>query len=144
MIRPITILWTTLAATAGFGLFHLKHEVQALEDELVRLNRQILAEQQSIHVLKAEWAFVNQPHRLEALAQRYLDLEPLKPRQVGRVADLPPRPAEDALADAASPSASPAVPPSTAGSIASSAPRARAGTTNIAPAAHQPRPTGNR
>ena len=78
MIRLSTLLWFGLALVTGFGLFHLKYEVQALEDELVRLNRSILAEHEAIHVLKAEWSYVNQPQRLQALANRHLDLRPMR------------------------------------------------------------------
>jgi hypothetical protein len=94
MIRPTTVLWMGLAGVVGFGLFQLKHEVQALEDEMFRLNRNIVAEQQAIHVLKAEWSYINQPQRLQALAQRHLDLQPMKPAQLGGLADLPVRGAE--------------------------------------------------
>lgn len=95
MIRPTTVLWMGLAGAVGFGLFQLKHEVQALEDEMFRLNRNIVAEQQAIHVLKAEWSYINQPQRLQALAARHLDLQPMKPVQLGGLADLPMRGAED-------------------------------------------------
>lgn len=94
MIRLGTAIWIVLAGVVGYGLYHLKHEVQALEDELGRLNRQIFAEHQNIHVLKAEWSYINQPHRLEALAQKHLDLTPLVPKQIARVSDLGPRPAD--------------------------------------------------
>jgi hypothetical protein len=108
MIRPGNIFWVGLAFTLGYGLYHLKHEVKALEDELFRLNRQILAEQQAIHVLRAEWSYINQPQRLQSLTQRHLDLQPTKPAQIGTLAALPARPAEapaPAIADS-----SPAVP----------------------------------
>jgi hypothetical protein len=89
MIRPSTVMWLALAGVVGFGLYHLKQEVQALEDELFRLNRSILAEQESIHVLRAEWSYINQPSRLQALTLRHLDLQPTKPAQIGTVAKLP-------------------------------------------------------
>ena len=108
MIRPGNVFWIGLAFTLGYGLYHLKHEVKALEDELFRLNRQILAEQQAIHVLRAEWSYINQPQRLQSLTQRHLDLQPTRPAQIGTLAALPARPAEapaPAIADS-----SPAVP----------------------------------
>lgn len=89
MIRPGNIFWIGLALTLGYGLYHLKHEVKALEDELFRLNRQILAEQQAIHVLRAEWSYINQPQRLQSLSQRHLDLQPTRPAQIGTLATLP-------------------------------------------------------
>ena len=94
MIRLSTALWIALAGVIGFGLYHLKHQVQALEDELFRVNRTILAEQEAIHVLHAEWSYLNQPSRLQALASRHLDLQPMKPAQLGTLDSLPPLPGE--------------------------------------------------
>ena len=93
MIRPMTLVWIVLAGCVGFGLYHLKNQVQAREVELFKINRKILAEQESIHVLRAEWSYLNQPARLEALASRDLKLQPMKPSQLGTVASLPPLPA---------------------------------------------------
>jgi hypothetical protein len=105
MIRPTTLLWIGLAGAVGFGLFQLKHEVQALEDEMFRLNRAVIAEQQAIHVLKAEWSYINQPQRLQSLAARHLDLQPMKPAQLGTLSALPLR------GEPAVPVAAPAKPP---------------------------------
>jgi len=102
MIRPATAFWIVLAGCAGFGLYHLKHEVQALEDQLFRVNRSILAEQEAIHVLHAEWSYMNQPARLQALAARHLDLQPTKPSQLGTLATLP-RPGGEAPLVASAP-----------------------------------------
>jgi len=106
MIRPTTLLWMGLAGAVGFGLFQLKHQVQALEDEMFRLNRAIVGEQQAIHVLKAEWSYINQPQRLEALAARHLDLHAMKPTQLGGLADLPMR-GEEPVAIAKAPAKTP-------------------------------------
>jgi hypothetical protein len=106
MIRPTTLLWMGLAGAVGFGLFQLKHEVQALEDEMFRLNRSIVAEQQAIHVLKAEWSYINQPQRLQAMAARHLDLQVMKPSQLGSLADLPMR-GEEPVAVAKAPAKTP-------------------------------------
>jgi hypothetical protein len=92
MMRPSTVLWIALAGGVGVGVYQLKHRVAALEDDLFRLNRQIVQEQDAIHVLRAEWAYINQPQRLEALAQRHLSMQAMTPAQMGQVADLPRRP----------------------------------------------------
>ncbi|MFN8726841.1 MAG: hypothetical protein ACK5XB_14995, partial [Rhodospirillales bacterium] len=88
MIRLATLLWIAIAGVMGYGLYQLKHEVMSLEAELGRVNRQIVREQENIHVLRAEWAYTNQPQRLQALAQRHLDLAPMSPRQFGRLDNL--------------------------------------------------------
>ncbi len=86
-----TCLWLALAAMVGFGLFHVKYEVQRLESELHQLNSQILKEQRQIHVLKAEWAYLNRPSRLSALARSHLDLVPMDSAHAGSIKDLPMR-----------------------------------------------------
>jgi hypothetical protein len=93
MIRIAAWAWIAIAGAMGYGLYQLKHEVIALENELFRLNRQIVQEQEHIHVLKAEWSFINQPARLQELAARHLDLQPMAPRQFGRLEALPEMPA---------------------------------------------------
>jgi hypothetical protein len=107
MIRPSTIFWLCMAGCVGYGLYQLKHEVQALESDLFRVNRQILAEQEAIHVLHAEWSYMTQPARLQALASRHLDLQPTKPAQLGTLATLPRLPGE---AEAPLLASTPAVP----------------------------------
>ncbi len=89
MIPRSGLMWLGLALAIGGGLFNLKHDVQSFEDELNRLNRAMTAEQQAIHVLKAEWSLMNQPARLQGLAARHLELVAMDPRQIVRVADLP-------------------------------------------------------
>lgn len=92
MIGRTTLLWLGLAALVGFGLFHVKYQVMALEEDLTRLNAATLREQNQIHVLEAEWSYLNRPSRLEELAERYLELKPITPDQLSSVAALPLRP----------------------------------------------------
>ncbi|MGE5540336.1 MAG: cell division protein FtsL [Gemmatimonas sp.] len=86
-----TLLWSLLAALVGFGLFHVKYQVQALEDRLAKLNRDIVREQAQIHVLRAEWTYLNRPERIEELANKYLQLAAPKASQIGSIAELPMR-----------------------------------------------------
>lgn len=99
MIRQASLVLLFLAAGAGAALFNVSYDVSALEDRLTVLNRKIVADQEALHVLRAEWSFLNQPARLEELSQRYLDLQPLAGAQIGDVAMLPVRlPAPEAPA----------------------------------------------
>ena len=90
-----TLFWILLAATVGFGLFHVKYKVQTLEDDLRRLNAEITKEQEQLHVLRAEWSYLNQPSRLQELSARYLPLETLDAGQIGAIDDIPFRPMPD-------------------------------------------------
>ncbi|MCK5284674.1 MAG: hypothetical protein KAJ86_03715 [Alphaproteobacteria bacterium] len=70
------ILFFTFAALSGGLLFYTSQSVQRAEDELYNIQVSVLKEKEAIHALKAEWAFLNSPARLEALALEYLDLVP--------------------------------------------------------------------
>lgn len=90
-MRRSTILWFLIATCLGVALFMVKHEVQRREEQLATLHREILASQEAIHVLEAEWSYLNRPDRLEALVRRHLNLVPMDTRQLGSVATLPMR-----------------------------------------------------
>ncbi|HYB08765.1 MAG TPA: hypothetical protein VEJ16_03745 [Alphaproteobacteria bacterium] len=112
MMHRATWLWLAFVLALGFALFQLKYQVQGLEEKLTRINREILQNEETIHVLKAEWSYRNQPEHIEALARKYLNLQPLAGKQYGRFDDLPMRPAPAApQPDDASPSATAPIPP---------------------------------
>lgn len=93
-----TTLWVTLIAVVSGVLFHVSYDAQALDDELHRMNRQILAEQETIRVLRAEWTYLTRPSRLRALAGQLQGLEPVQGTQmVASVSTIPmaPLPAGD-------------------------------------------------
>lgn len=91
--RGATLLFVVLAAALSFGLYVVKHRVIALESRLNDINRDIARDLRAIHVLRAEWSYLNQPERLRDLAGRHLGMAPATGRQFGTVADLPPAPA---------------------------------------------------
>jgi cell division protein FtsL len=82
MMRPATLTWVGLAASAAVALFLVKYEVQNLNDELAALQNDVIAQHEAIHVLRAEWSYLNRPERLAKLAKRHLDLEPMAPSQL--------------------------------------------------------------
>lgn len=92
IVRPITVVSVLGACAVGLGLYLVSYEVQNLEDDLSRMNRDIAAEREAIHVLKAEWSLLNDPSRLRRLAERYLGLEPVEAKQIQTFDALPYRP----------------------------------------------------
>jgi len=104
MIGRMMMFAVGLATAVGAGLYHLKHEVMVLDQDLARINRAILDDQEATHVLQAEWTYLNEPQRLEALSQRYLELAPLAAAQVITLDDLPTR-LDSVITDAHNPPA---------------------------------------
>ncbi len=99
MKGKIVLFWLVLIGGAGAFLFQTAYQVQGLEEELNSLNRQIVREQESIQILKAEWSYLNTPTRLEKLAREYLQLQPSEARQFVAKADaVPMRPEQQPIA----------------------------------------------
>ncbi len=91
MNRVLAVGWLLSATAALLILFQIKQDVQQLEEQLTAANRQILREQESLHVLEAEWSYLNRPERIAQLARQHLGMGPLSPAQIVDFADLPPR-----------------------------------------------------
>jgi hypothetical protein len=98
MIRGVAVLWGVLAVAAATGLFLLKYEVIALEEDLAGIERDMERDRRAIHVLRAEWSYMNEPGRLERLSDRHLGLVPVTPERVASLEALPFRPAASAAA----------------------------------------------
>ncbi len=82
-MRRTSLILVLMAATVSVSLFVVKHEVQDLDDRMHALDRDIVRTKEAIHVLKAEWAHLNQPDRLRRLAGAHLELGPLDAEQIG-------------------------------------------------------------
>jgi len=91
LMKRLTLALFLTAAALGVLLFKVKYEVIDLESELNQVNRSIVDHQEAIHILKAEWAHLNEPARLKRLANEYLGLTPMGPEHLGSFSDLPRR-----------------------------------------------------
>lgn len=86
------VLMGSLVAVAGGVLYDTTFEVQEMEGELNRLNRQIVAEREVIQVLKADWSVLNDIARIEQLSLRHLpDLRPAESQQFASLKTIPAR-----------------------------------------------------
>ncbi len=85
-------VWLVLALTTGYALFDITFRVEAMEERLADLNRQILKEQEALHVLGAEWSFLNRPARMGKLVNDLMpEMYELTSAQIVLPADLPER-----------------------------------------------------
>ena len=91
MIRFGLVIWLIVATGVAVGLYHVNYRVKELQEELKRVERDIKQERERLHVLEAEWSYLNRPSRLARLARKHLDMETLQPEQIVRVEQLPPR-----------------------------------------------------
>ena len=78
-----------LFAVLAIGVYLVKYSVQDVQRELAAMKTDLATEKESLHLLNAEWAYLNRPERLRQLADRHLDLVPLDSRQINQVSVLP-------------------------------------------------------
>lgn len=90
-MRRASLIWLVVILLATGALFHLKFRVQTLETEFSALNRKLLASQEAVHVLAAEWSYLDRPARLARLTRKYLKLRPVTPRQIVDWNEIPSR-----------------------------------------------------
>lgn len=105
-----TVVSACLAGAVGVGLFFIKHEVKEQEARLSELNSEIQHNQEAIHVLKAEWSYLNDPARLRQLSEKYLGMRVMNLNQIATLNSLQPAPvlAKAEPAKPAAPKAAPA------------------------------------
>jgi hypothetical protein len=91
MIRIGTFVWLALLTLIGVGLYQVELGVLAKEAELKQITQKIDANRDAMHVLDAEWSYLNDPTRLADLARRYTDMVPVTPTQLAGFERLMPR-----------------------------------------------------
>jgi len=67
-----------LLVFSGWNLMNVSMKVQKMESDVAVLDKKIAKEQEKIRVLNAEWAYLNNPERLEAAAALALGLKATK------------------------------------------------------------------
>ena len=72
--------------------YDMKYDAERSAEGVARLKADIAGEKDSIRTLTAEWAFLNQPSRLEAVVEEHADyfaLQPFSPDQLVSIDDVP-------------------------------------------------------
>ncbi len=75
-------IWIVLLLGASAMLYHTSYRVQELEKNIAQLEAQRALELENIHVLETEWASLTAPLRLQRLADKYLQLQPVLVAQI--------------------------------------------------------------
>lgn len=88
-LRITALVYMACFAALSMGLYLVKYSVQNVQREVVAMKDNVAREKESLHLLKAEWAYLNRPDRLQRLASAHLDLVPLDAKKINDVAVLP-------------------------------------------------------
>jgi cell division protein FtsL len=102
-ILHLFVIVTLIVAVAY--VYDIKFESTMQAERLSKLRGEIRRERDAIAALRAEWAKLTSPSRIEELAQRHLPLKPIDATQIDNLANLPERKKQpepepvDAIAD---------------------------------------------
>ena len=89
MIRILNVIAVAaLIGSAGYA-YQIKYETVYYAEKLAKIRRQMDRERDDIGVLRAEWAHLTRPERLQGLSDKFLDLQAPALVQVVRANDLP-------------------------------------------------------
>lgn len=93
-MRLLHILVICALVAAAAYVYEIKFESTLQAERLARLRTEIRRERDAIATLRAEWAKLDSPARLQGLAQRHLKLRPVDATQIDNFDKLPARPRE--------------------------------------------------
>lgn len=91
MIRLLNVLAVFALIGSAIYAYSIKYETIFHAERIVKLKHQIKAEQDQIATLRAEWSHLTRPERVQALADKFLTLQPLSLRQIVSADALPRR-----------------------------------------------------
>lgn len=92
MMRFINIVVVAALIVAAVVVYRVKYEATRHAEQAAKLRLEITREREAIAELRAQWAQLNSPDRLQALAERHLSLKPLQINQLNDLANLPDKP----------------------------------------------------
>ena len=91
-MRIIHLLVIAALEFAAAYVYRIKMESTARTERVLRLHAEIREQRDVIAGLRAEWARLDAPERLQGLAERHLPLKPLVATQYDSLKNLPERP----------------------------------------------------
>ncbi len=102
-MRFIHLIVVAALVAAAVDVYKIKFESTVQAERVAKLRVEIRREHDAIAALRAEWAQLDNPARIQALTQRHLQLKPMDPLQIEPFDHLPerPPPQDDGVAKAA-------------------------------------------
>jgi len=92
MVRFVHLIVVAVLVVAAVGVYTIKFESTVRAEQVAKLAAEIKREREAIAALRAEWALLDNPARIQALVHRHLPLKMLDPAQIEHLDRLPERP----------------------------------------------------
>ena len=116
-MRALNILVICALVLAASAVYKIKFDSTLQAARVAKLSNELRHERDAVAALRAEWAKLDTPARIEELAGRFLHLQPIKATQFDTFDNLPARPpAQPAGSDAIGAMLAPSS-PATTGSL---------------------------
>jgi hypothetical protein len=91
-MRLLNILVIGALILAASFVYKIKFDSTLQAERVAKLRSELRRERNAIAILRAEWAKLDTPARIQGLADRHLALQPIKPTQFDNLGRLPERP----------------------------------------------------
>lgn len=92
VVRATNLFWVSAVLICGGIMFYVSLEARHAEEQLYRTYAETKQEEENIKILKAEIAYLTNPDRLQALANKYLPLHETNQEQFASLNVLEDRP----------------------------------------------------
>ena len=92
MFRTLDVVMIAVMTAAATVTYSIKHQAENKLEEVRKLDAEIKLEEDTIDLLKADWALLTQPNRLNRLVKTFetdLKLVPTESTQLARPNELP-------------------------------------------------------
>lgn len=94
MMRVLNICVIGALVLAAADVYTIKFESTRQAQRVAKLRLEIRRERDAVAALRAEWAKLDNPARIQDLARRHLQLKPVEAQQMDPLDNLPERPAD--------------------------------------------------
>jgi hypothetical protein len=91
-MRLLHLVVIGMLVFAAAYVYRIKMDSTVRTERVLKLHAEIREERDKIAVLRAEWAKLDSPLRLQGLVERHLTLKPLNANQYNDLKNLPERP----------------------------------------------------
>lgn len=98
-MRLLHLLMIGLLVAAAVYVYEIKLDSALQAERLAKLRGELRKERDAIAALRAEWTKLDNPVRIQGLAQRHLTLKPMDATQIDTLDKLPERPAVPLASD---------------------------------------------
>ena len=89
MIRILNVAAIAALVASALYAYSIKYKTMFRAETVARLRAEIKSEQDNIGILRADWANLTRPERVQALAERLTTLQPLQLNQIVKVDAIP-------------------------------------------------------